>query len=111
MLLQILTALLMPLAVWRLWRLFAIDPGPKCILRKFRKRIGVVYSADWSQWHSNDGSFADGLTCIYCSPLWYATALVILFIFVPVAYMVVAGILNAAALATVFETKLYKGGR
>jgi hypothetical protein len=60
---------LMPLAVWRTYRLVSLDTGPFSFLRWIRLKMGVKYpkkddgSTDWEHWSTEDGSFAEGMTC------------------------------------------------
>ncbi len=64
------------IAGWRIWRVMALDTGPWQIFRFIRQFLDVRYRrndqnrTDYSKWHTNDGSFAEGMTCINCAPFW-----------------------------------------
>jgi len=101
-------------ATWRLYRLIALDTGPKGLLRRVRVRIGVNYksngdgSIDWSRWETEDGSLAEGLTCSKCSPIWWATILTIVMLVAPDwLFFLLTVPMTAAAFALSYENLVY----
>ena len=110
----ILKLLLIPLATWRLYRLFATDTGPKQILRKLRVKLGVKYATRWneepdySQWTTKDGSLAEGITCCWCASLWWGALLTLLLLLASDWLFLLATVpLNAGAVCLFFENKIY----
>jgi len=100
--------LLLPLATWRLYRLFATDTGAHQIFRRLRVKLGVRYNKDYSEWTSSDGSLAEGITCIWCASIWWGILLSLLLLFAPDwAYLVLVLPLNASAGTIVFENIIY----
>lgn len=106
--------LLLPLAVWRLYRLFATDTGWHQWLRRLRVKLGVHYgktpdgAVDYAHWTTEDGSLAEGLTCCWCSSLWWGILLTILLLFAPSwLYYLVVMPLNAGAICLFYENKIY----
>ena len=113
----ILQILLLPLATWRLYRLFAQDTGYKQFLRKLRVRAGVLYAhdatggIDWGHWTSKDGSLGELLTCCYCSSLWWGILLSTMTLYAPpIVSLMVLLPLNLSTMCLVFENKYSKGG-
>lgn len=110
----ILKVVLLPLATWRFYRLVASDTGYKQFLRKIRIVVGVKYeknkdgTVDYSHWSTKDGSFAEGLTCSKCAPIWWGTILSLLLLFAPDwVYLIITLPLNASALVLTFENIIY----
>jgi hypothetical protein len=97
------------IATWRFWRLIALDTGPKQCFRKFRIWIGVRYNSDYSKWETDDGSLAEGLTCINCSPIWWGMFFGSLLVFAPDwLFAIIATPLVLAAFTLVFEKKVFQ---
>ena len=123
----ILKLLLIPLATWRLYRLFATDTGPKQILRKLRIKLGVQYKSktntwwdegskqykysiepDYDHWTTPDGSLAEGITCCWCASLWWGALLTLLLLLASDWLFLLATVpLNAGAACLFFENKIY----
>ncbi len=111
----VLKLILLIIATWRLYRLVARDTGPKCLFRRLRVWAGVRYGTyedgtpDYTEWHTNDGSFAEMLMCCNCAPLWQASALTALLLFTPTwVFLAVTVPLVAGAGCVVFENLLGK---
>jgi len=111
---EIIRLLLIPLATWRMYRIFSTDTGPHEIFRKLRVKLGVKYakkedgSVDWEHWSTPDGSLAEGITCCWCASMWWGALLTLLGLFAPAwIFFLVAVSLNASALCLFFENKVY----
>ncbi|KKL11803.1 hypothetical protein LCGC14_2542090 [marine sediment metagenome] len=104
----IVKLVLLPLAVWRLYRLFALDTGPHAILRKFRVKLGVKYTNDYKDWTTADGSWAEGITCVKCAPIYISIALTLIMLFLPDwVYLLCTAPFNASAIAIILENIVY----
>jgi hypothetical protein len=100
--------LLIGLAAWRLYRLVALDTGPKCILRRFRVWIGVRYTTQWSEWETDEGSFAEMFTCSKCFPVYAGLVLTLTWLFAPrEVFLVIAVPLSVSTFVLVFENLFY----
>ena len=105
---------LLPLSVWRMYRLIACDTGPFSILRWLRVKMGVNYpkkedgSTDWSHWSTNDGSFAEGMTCSKCAPIWWSELFTMIMLYwSSKLFLFIAIPLNMSAFTLVFENIIY----
>jgi hypothetical protein len=79
-----LEAVTTTLAAWRLASLLVNEDGPGAVFSKLRYRAGirhvVVQGADGTAQASTvaTNSLAEGLTCVWCTSVWAACALVAL---------------------------------
>ena len=104
LLLLILKISLMPVAVWRLYRLIARETGPKGLMRWLRVKAGVKYNKDFTDWSTKDGSFAAMITCHKCATLWMGGLMALLLLFTPNwVFFLVALPLNASGVSIIFE--------
>ena len=104
----IIKILLLFLATWRMFRILAIDKGPKCIFLRMRKCLGVEYNGDHTEWSTNDGSLAEMITCCNCAPVWIGLILTLVLLFAPDwIYLLITLPLNASAATMVLENKFY----
>ena len=115
--LLILKLILLPLATWRLYRLFATDTGWHRIFRRIRIKLGVHYAwhedgtPDYEHWTTPDGSIAEGLTCCWCASLWWGGLLTLLILFAPsLIYLLIVLPLNAGVACLFYENKIYSKG-
>ncbi len=99
---------LLLVATWRLYRLVAIDRGPRNILEELRIKLGVRYNKKRTAWVAREGSLADMITCPRCAPLLWGLGLTLLLLFTPDwVYFLVVLPLTASAFVMVFETLVY----
>ena len=113
----VLKLLLIPLATWRLYRMLATDTGPKQVFRKLRIKLGVKYANKWTakglepdyeHWATADGSLAEGITCCWCSSIWWSALLTPLALFAPDwLFLLLAMPLNAGSVCLLFENRIY----
>lgn len=87
--------LILALATWRLASLFANEKGPMQIFERFRLWVGVYWDGSGKTARTN---FGRGLICVWCSSVWIAFVLAILFALAPGQLIL---ILSGLALSTV----------
>lgn len=111
--------LIICLATWRIASLLADEHGPYRVLERIRFLLGVYYIArdgnvvktysQFSELSEHDkadcvriaeGQVAQAITCVWCSSVWIATALVLLFLWFgqPVVWVLLPFSVSAGAI-------------
>ena len=70
--------LILALATWRLASLLATEDGPFDMFLRFRLLVGVGYDGYGNPIGLN--TFAKGLSCVWCSSIWFGFFWTVLFI-------------------------------
>jgi hypothetical protein len=68
--------MILALATWRLASLFSREEGPYRIFERFRHLIGVRFDQMSNPYGKNQ--LAEGILCLWCCSIWFATILSIL---------------------------------
>lgn len=103
--------LVLALAAWRLAVFFVREEGPWRIARRIRERAGIEHDEDGQPFGYPDTTLAAALACVWCSSVWTAAGMLVLWLTGPGAVVVlVFGIAGAAAVVEVMMGRMQDHG-
>ena len=92
------------LAIWRLSSLFANEAGPLDIFLRFRLYIGVKIGENGLNYATKP--FPKLVICVWCSSVWFAIAIALLFYLLPDATIAIAAIFALSTIVVLIEEAL-----
>ena len=89
------------MATWRLTSMIVDEDGPLYIFERFRYWIGIRRTEDGLKFGTN--VIAEGLSCVWCTSVWVALGLTLLYLFWPDITVVVSVPLALSAVAIIIQ--------